>query len=407
MKLFKTIKKGNSLSCKISIILLSLLLLLSIVIGIYNYLIPNSVSCFALSDIPTYLGTTFSFDDSGMQSVGAVSVGSGQYKLFGAIPIKEVKVSSLKDLKVYLGGMPFGIKFYTNGVIVVGFDNEKTNPAFCAGLRLYDVIKKVNGQEVNGSININEIIEGSNGQPITLTFTRAGKESSITFDPTYSESEKKYTCGIWLKDSGAGIGTVTFVVPESYVFGGLGHGICDSETGELISISGGSITGVTLNGVVKGKSGTPGELKGYFNSSKSGAVISNTDCGVFGVLGDTSQLKNSETVPIGLKNEIKEGKATILCTLDDNIRKEYSVEISGINKNATGNKCFTVKITDPELINATGGIVQGMSGSPIIQNGKLVGAVTHVLINDPCKGYGIFIENMLVNVNNSALPKAA
>lgn len=398
MKFFKKTKKANSLSSKISITILSLLLTLCALFGIYDYLIPSTVSCFAEDDVPTYLGTTFSYNETDLQSVGALSVGSGKYKLFGAIPVKEVKVASLKDLKVYPGGMPFGIKFFTNGVIVVGFDDEKTNPAFCAGLRLYDVIKKVNDKDVSGSININEIIESSNGQPVTLTFVRAGKENTITFNPKYSESEKKYICGIWLKDSGAGIGTITFVIPENYVFGGLGHGICDSETGELIPINSGSVTGVTVNGIVKGKSGTPGELKGYFNSSKSGALISNTECGVFGVLGDTSSMKNSDTMPIGLKNDLKEGKATILCTLDDNIRKEYSIEISDINKSATGNKCFTIKITDPNLINTTGGIVQGMSGSPIIQNGKIVGAVTHVLINDPCKGYGIFIENMFAKL---------
>ena len=150
-----------------------------------------------------------------------------------------------------------------------------------------------------------------------------------------------------------------------------------------------------MNGIVKGQKGDPGELKGYFNSSKVGALYKNTENGVFGALAQIPSTITDKTYSLGLKNELKEGKATIICTLDDNVRREYSIEISNINRNATGNKCFTIKITDEKLLNATGGIVQGMSGSPIIQNDKLVGAVTHVLINDPTTGYGIFIENML------------
>ena len=182
---------------------------------------------------------------------------------------------------------------------------------------------------------------------------------------------------------------------EDGTFGGLGHGICESDTGELTQIINGSVLGVTLNGIVKGQRGNPGELKGYFNSSKIGAIYKNTDVGVFGVLAQIPDVIKGKTYSIGLKSELKEGKATVICTLDDNVRREYDIEISNINRNADGNKCFSVKITDSRLLSATGGIVQGMSGSPIIQNGKLVGAVTHVLINDPMSGYGIFIENML------------
>jgi stage IV sporulation protein B len=223
---------------------------------------------------------------------------------------------------------------------------------------------------------------------------RAGKEYKIKFKPKYSESDKKYTIGLWLKDSGAGIGTITYVMPDGS-FGGLGHGICESETGELTPIASGSVLDVTINGLTKGQRGIPGELKGYFNSSKIGALYKNTEVGVFGVLAEIPQAITTKSYALGLKNDLKEGKATIICTLDDNERKEYSIEIFNINRNAQGNKCFSIKITDPDLLAKTGGIVQGMSGSPIIQNGKLVGAVTHVLVNDPTSGYGIFIENMI------------
>ncbi len=357
----------------------------------YGAIIPETVACFSGDDIPSYLGATYEeeYSDTGASSINLTH---GEYKLFGKIPVKSVTVAKLEDTKVYVGGVPFGIKFLTKGVSIVGFENESSNPAYKAGLRLYDTIIKINGSEVSSISDLSLATE--NGGELEITYLRAGNEGKVKFVPKYSESEKKYTLGLWLKDSGAGIGTLTYVLPDGS-FGGLGHGICDGETGELTPIFNGSVLGVTLNGIVKGKKGDPGELKGYFNSSKIGAVYKNTENGVFGALAQLPDSVTGKTYSLGLKNELKEGKATVICTLADNVRREYSIEISNINRNATGNKCFTVKITDERLLSATGGIVQGMSGSPIIQNGKLVGAITHVLINDPTTGYGIFIENML------------
>lgn len=376
---------------------LALVLLCASVLIFYTVLIPKTVACFSGDDIPSYLGATYEELDEG-DSTSAVSITHGQYKLFGAIPIKSVTVAKLEDTRVYVGGIPFGIKFFTKGVSVVGFEDESINPAYKAGLRLYDTIIKVNGKEISGISDLSQVAEG--GGELELTYIRAGKEGKVKFSPKYSDSEKKYTLGLWLKDSGAGIGTLTYVLADGS-FGGLGHGICDSDTGELIPIFNGSVLGVTVNGIVKGQRGNPGELKGYFNSSKVGALYKNTENGVFGALVQIPDTITGKTYSLGLKNELKEGKATVICTLDDNVRREYSIEISNINRGATGNKCFTVKITDEKLLAATGGIVQGMSGSPIIQNGKLVGAITHVLINDPTTGYGIFIENMLTQSANA------
>ena len=385
---------------------LALVVMIASVFVFYGAMIPETVACFSGENVPSFLGATYEELDSGDCESSAVNITHGQYKLWGTFPIKSVTVAKLEDTKVYVGGVPFGIKFLTQGVSVVGFDDEMTNPAYKAGLRLYDTIIKANGKEISGIADLLQTIESGNA--VELTYLRAGKEEKIKFSPKYSESEKKYTLGLWLKDSGAGIGTLTYVLSDGS-FGGLGHGICDSDTGELIPIFNGSVLGVTVNGIVKGQKGDPGELKGYFNSSKVGALYKNTENGVFGALAQIPSTITNKTYPIGLKNELKEGKATILCTLDDNVRREYSIEISNINKSATGNKCFTIKITDEKLLSATGGIVQGMSGSPIIQNGKLVGAVTHVLINDPTTGYGIFIENMLTQSVSAAeyLPNAA
>ena len=359
--------------------------------GIYGFAIPKTVSCFSDEEIPSYLFASFEGSEEGKGN-GVVSLTRGQYKLFGAIPVRSVTVAKLEDVKVYAGGVPFGIKFSTKGAVVIGFEDEAKNPAYKAGLRLHDTITKVNGQEISSAAQLSSIVESR--EDIELTYIRAGKENKVKFKAKYSESEKKYTLGIWLKDSGAGIGTLTYVMNDGS-FGGLGHGICENETGELTPILNGSVLGVTINGLAKGQRGVPGELKGYFNSSKTGTIYKNTEVGVFGTLVDIPNEIKGQSYSLGLKDEIKEGRAKVICTLDDNVRREYDIEICAINRNAQGNKCFSVKVTDGDLLAKTGGIVQGMSGSPIIQNGKLVGAITHVLVNDPTTGYGIFIENMI------------
>lgn len=398
MKMWKNKGRAQTVVVRLLVLFAVIALFVGGVMGAYAIVIPKTVSCFSDSEVPSYLGATFEEQGESYECGSVVNLSQGQYKLFGTIPVKSVTVAKFDDVKVYVGGIPFGIKFLTKGVSVVGFDDENANPAYRAGLRLHDTITKVNGREIAGSSDLARVAES--GAEITLTYMRAGKENVLKFTPKYSESEKKYTLGLWLKDSGAGIGTMTYVLPDGS-FGGLGHGICESDTGELTPINNGSVLGVTVNGIVKGQCGTPGELKGYFNSSKVGSIYKNCENGVFGALAEIPDSIKGKEYSIALKDEIREGSATVICTLADNVRCEYSIEISNINRNATGNKCFTVKITDEKLISQTGGIVQGMSGSPIIQNGKLVGAVTHVMINDPTTGYGIFVENMLSQMNFS------
>ena len=309
---------------------------------------------------------------------------------------------SLEGLTVCPGGMPFGVKFFTEGVTVVGFCDVETangavNPAAKAGLRAKDMILKVDGTPLQSASDLTDRIEGCEGRTLRLTCRRGTREMEISLTPAYCPAEARYKTGMWVRDSGAGIGTVTFILPDTGAFAGLGHGICDAETGALVPMKRGTVSDVTISSVVKGAAGAPGELKGYFNAGKTGSLLGNSTCGVWGVL---SQIPDEapEPMPVGLRDDVKEGKAYILCTLDDNKMEEYDIKISNINRDATGSKCFTVTVTDPDLIARTGGIVQGMSGSPIIQDGKLVGAVTHVLINNPTSGYGIFLENMLVSM---------
>ncbi|MBQ7347544.1 MAG: SpoIVB peptidase [Clostridia bacterium] len=308
----------------------------------------------------------------------------------------------LEGLTLYPGGMPFGVKFFTEGVTVVGFcdvegKNGTVNPAANAGLHAKDIILKVNGETLSGASQLTELIENSGGNALQLHCKRGKTEFDVTLTPIYCPAEARYKTGIWVRDSGAGIGTVTFIIPDTGAFGGLGHGICDADSGELVMMKRGTVSDVTISSVVRGAAGAPGELKGYFNAGKVGALLGNSSCGVWGVFSEIPEV-SCEAMPLGLRDEIEEGDAYILSTLDNNRIERYDIKISNINRDATGSKCFSVTVTDPDLLAVSGGIVQGMSGSPIIQNGKIVGAVTHVLINDPAVGYGIFIENMLVNM---------
>lgn len=394
----------NRILKTVSVLTLSLLILLVGILGVYDYIIPDNVSYFEGDELPVFLyaeASSLKFDNT-------EDLSCAEYRLFDFLPLKTVGLTSYyKDTKLIPGGMPFGIKFFTDGLMVAGFcdidtDTGEVNPAKAAGLKLHDIITHIDGKAVSGTSSLSDAIDASRGAEITLTYMRDGSTHDVSITPIKSNGDGKYKTGIMIRDSGAGIGTVSFIVPESGVFAGLGHGICDTETGSLIPMRRGAVVDVTISGIEKGLSGAPGEIKGFFKQTKLGSMIQNTDCGVFGVFTEAPANPLSEALPIGLKGELKEGEATIYCTLDDSGMHAYTVSISDINKNADGGKCFNVKVTDPALLEKTGGIIQGMSGSPIIQNGKLVGAVTHVLVNDPTRGYGIFIENMLNQIGELA-----
>ncbi len=299
----------------------------------------------------------------------------------------------------YLGGMPFGVKLHTKGVFVVGVskvdaEQGQQNPAYDAGIRQKDIILSVNQKDVNTVAEVTNAIAESNGAPIQFTVLRDNQTQTISVRPV-RDREGQYRCGLWIRDHTAGIGTVTFILPQTKTFAGLGHGICDGDTGELMPLLRGTVSDVSITGIVKGSVGHPGELKGYFQGVKIGSLLGNTKEGVFGVLSDVDTTR--PLVPIATAQEVHAGDATLFCTLQDGTIKGYSIQISKI-KTGTSTKNFVVEVTDSALLEATGGIVQGMSGSPILQDGKLIGAVTHVLINDPQKGYGIFIENMLAQI---------
>lgn len=306
---------------------------------------------------------------------------------------------------VCVGGIPFGVKFYSQGILIVGFTEIETEngietPALDAGLKINDIITRVNGNKVETAGELIGIIENA-GEVLDVTYLRNGDENTVSFVPAISKEDGKPKTGMCIRDTTAGIGTVTYIIPETGEFAGLGHGICDVESGELLKMKRGVVVDVMISGITKGISGTPGELKGYFTSDKSGVLLKNTECGVYGVLSDVPWERIPETLEVAYREEVHTGEAYIWCTLDGNCPQKYSVNISDIRQTAANdNRCFSIEVTDKKLLERTGGIVQGMSGSPIIQDGKLIGAVTHVLISTPASGYGIFIENMLEKQQN-------
>ena len=305
--------------------------------------------------------------------------------------------NTAQEKMLIAAGVPFGVRLHTDGVIVVnltavGAGESAVYPSRDAGFRKGDVIVSVNGEHIGSAKALCDTVSESGGRELTFTVKREGRKKDISVCP--QNDGDVYKIGVLVRDNAAGIGTVTFIDPATGMFAGLGHGICDSETGELIPISYGSCEDVTLTDIIKGKSGAPGELRGFFSGKKTGKIIGNSFAGVYGALSDVPAELSEECFPAKGKGHAHNGHAYIYTTVDGEGRKRYEVSISAIDEGGT-QKNFIVEITDASLLSKTGGIVQGMSGSPIIQDGKLIGAVTHVLVGDPSRGYGIFIENML------------
>ena len=334
-----------------------------------------------------------------MLSSGKSVSNNATIKLFGVIPVKRTTVSAAKRQYVIPGGDSFGIKLYTDGVIVVGLNDVETkngakNPAEDAGIKVGDVIVEIGGKKVTSTESVNEALNNADGKPITIRFKRNDEYKTAVVAPVVSSTNGSYKTGMWVRDSTAGVGTVTFYNPNNKTFGGLGHPVNDVDTNEIMPLLSGEAVKARVTGVYKGKSGETGSLCCAFDNETIGKLKSNGSNGIYGTY--TKVLNNDDAIPVAVCQEVKKGPAKILSTVDGEGVKEYSIEIERINYNSSsGEKNMVIKITDQNLLSKTGGIVQGMSGSPIIQNGMLVGAVTHVFINNPTKGYAIFAENML------------
>lgn len=323
----------------------------------------------------------------------------GKLMLYNVIPLKTVQISEVDRSCVVLCGTPFGIKMFTDGVMVVGTSDLSTadggvNPAVSAGLQVGDIITAIDGKIVETNSQVEEAVENCGGKQMQFTVRRDGTTLTVTILPVKSQPDGLYKIGVWVRDSTAGVGTLTYYDPSNGAFAGLGHGICDADTGEIMPLLEGEIVPVSISGVSKGEKGTPGELKGYFTSdTPMGTLCKNTVSGVFGF---TSSAFEGQAIKVAMKQEINTGPVTILTTIDGETPQYYQAEIEKIDyRDDVQSKNMVIHITDASLISQTGGIVQGMSGSPVIQNGMLVGAVTHVFVNDPTRGYAVFAENML------------
>ncbi len=300
-------------------------------------------------------------------------------------------VTSVCAQEVRVSGECVGVKVYTDGLLITDTvtltetNGRKVNIASGYGIKKGDIIKKVNG---NTALSAKSISDALKFGDVSLTLLRNGKEFDVTVTPAKTKDGLKL--GLWLRDSTAGLGTITCSFGDRFV--GLGHGICDIDTGNIMPVRYGIIQNCSRFGIIKGKKGSPGAITGDIDGEKLGKVTDNTRLGISGILSSPSEGKDMETAD---KSEIKTGNATIMCDVDGEGVKEFAIEIKHVALSTSQGKDMVIKVTDEALLQKTGGIVQGMSGSPIIQKGKLVGAITHVFVNDPTRGYGIFIENML------------
>lgn len=319
--------------------------------------------------------------------------------LFGNIPVKKMDVNVIPKSKVVPVGKAVGMKLYTEGVLVVGMSEiNGKKPYENSGIQEGDAIIEINNEQIENTNDLIETVNKSNGKTVEVKYKRNEQTITTSIEPA-KVNENEYKLGLWVRDAAAGVGTMTFYEPSSGMFAALGHGIADIDTSELINIESGELTTTNILSIVKGQKGTPGEIRGTIENSESlGSIYKNTSFGVYGKVQSKNKLdiNNMEEMDVALRDEIKTGKAQILCELENGKTEKYDVEIKKVYlNNNENNKSMVIKITDEKLIEKTGGIIQGMSGAPIIQNGKFIGAVTHVLVNDPTVGYGVFADIMI------------
>ena len=397
---------------KIFRILLILILLIVLVYVTNITSIPDSIILLQGEslDIKTILGLSFS--DSSGKTIEAVAsdtqkisnkVGKLDLSLnLGNFSLKDITVNVIPNTVVIPGGEAIGLRLYTSGVLVVGMseivgtDNKTYSPYKESGIKEGDMIVKVDDESVTCTSDLISKVNECNGKEIEITYVRNGNNYTTEMLPTKTE-ENEYKLGLWVRDAATGVGTITYYDPQSKMFGALGHGILDVDTSKLIDIAKGEVITSRILSITKGEKGSPGEVQGSIDNGKViGEVYKNTNFGIYGKLTNTDILENGKELEVMPRDEVKTGKATIICTLDDNKRAEYEIEIERVyTATNRSNKNMIIKVTDERLLEKTGGIIQGMSGSPIIQDGKFVGAVTHVMVNNPEKGYGIFADTML------------
>ena len=396
-----------------STILLLTLFIIYIYILVINY-IPDQITIFEGENISlkTFFGITLDSEDevlsvsadTGEKTINKVGSEKLSVNFFDKLFIKDIDVSVLPRTTVIPVGNIAGLKLYTSGVLVVGMseiegeDSKIYKPYENTGIEEGDTIVKINDNEINTTDELIEKINMSKGEKVEIEYIHDEETKECSITPVKT-SEEEYKLGLWVRDSAAGVGTVSFYEPDTHIFGALGHGITDIDTGDLLNIAEGEFVTAKILDIKKGEDGNPGKIQGTVEEQETiGEISKNTEFGIYGKIKDISSLNidTSKEMEVALRDEIQLGKATILCSLDNQTVGEYEIEITKINKeNNYNNKSMEIKVTDEKLIEKTGGIIQGMSGSPIIQNGKFIGAITHVLVNSSTEGYAIFGDLML------------
>ncbi|WP_099158457.1 SpoIVB peptidase [Virgibacillus ndiopensis] len=410
-------KHTNKLRIGVGILLLVTLVALPFFNPLQKYLsIPNEIVTFNNQtpiEVPA-LGDNVNIDttEENVQAIDssefyAKEPGKSQlvYEMAG-LPIKKVNVSVLEDIKVIPGGQSIGVQLHTLGVLVVGHhlvkgEEGSMSPGEKANIKVGDVILKINGKPIKEMSDVKPFVEeaGKKNKKLNVTIKRDKETFNTTLQPVMDQKGHEYRIGLYIRDSAAGIGTMTFYDPKSKKYGALGHVISDMDTQKPIQIHNGTIVRSNVTSIDKGGNGTPGEKQAEFSigENKIGSINKNSPFGIFGKLN--KPIKNNimdKAMPIALSHQVKEGPAKILTVLDGEKVEEFDIEIvSSVPQKYPATKGMIIQVTDPELLKRTGGIVQGMSGSPIIQDGKVIGAVTHVFVNDPTSGYGVHIEWML------------
>lgn len=366
-----------------------------------NIVLPDKIEAYSTKKIE--YKSVYSVENNSLyqvdyQNSSKVSPVENDIKLLGIIPVKTTSIIQSKPKKVSVSGESFGIKLYTDGVIIVGIrdvetDKGKCNPAKEAGLEKGDIIIEINGKKVYSADSVTDILNDNNGKDYKITVKRNGNYKEFLLKPAYSSSQGCYKVGLWVRDSTAGVGTITYYDKSNNTVSALGHPITDVDTNEIMPILDGEAVRATVTKIYKSKAGEAGSLCCEFTNDIIGTLKKNCQSGIYGKY--TCTLKNTYEYEVASPNEIVRGPVQILCTIDSGKAKFYNAQISRISyrENKKG-KNMVVKITDERLLEKTGGIVQGMSGSPIIQNGKLVGALTHVIVDSPEKGYAIFAQDM-------------
>lgn len=331
-----------------------------------------------------------------------------ELKLFNSIAVKDINVSVIPTTTVIPVGKAIGMKLYTKGVLVVGMseiENEekiKEKPYENSGIEEGDSIIAINNEEINTTDELIQQVNNSNGESLKIKYVKNDKILETSIVPV--KTKEDYKIGLWVRDAAAGIGTLTFYEPSTNMFMSLGHGIIDIDTEEIVDISKGELVTANILSIIKGEKNKPGEIKGSITKGVAiGDIYKNTKMGVYGNVKNMQYIDTTyNEMEVAERSEIKTGKATILCQLDSGAPQEYQIEIERIYlNNNIDNKSMLIKITDEELLNKTGGIIQGMSGAPVMQNGKFIGAVTNVLVKDPTKGYAIFGDLLIKQMRSS------